>query len=108
LGHLLAASRVGAVVEAARLPVDPDVLAFAGGPRRALTLALTGGEDYELLLAVPRRRASAVERACARAKQRVSYVGTLVPARGVHLVDGRGRRTRLQAPGFDHFAGRRA
>ncbi len=108
LGHLLAASRVGAVVQAAALPVDPDVRASTGGPRRALALALRGGEDYELLLAVPRRRAAAFERACARAAEVVSHVGMLVPGRGVSLVDGRGRRTRLQVPGFDHFAGRRA
>jgi len=108
LGHLVAASRVGADVEAARLPVDPDVWASVSGPRRALSLALRGGEDYELLLAIPRRRAAAFERACAHAAEAVSRVGTLVAGRGVHLLDGRGRRTPLHAVGFDHFAGRRA
>jgi thiamine-monophosphate kinase len=105
LGHLLAASRVGAVVESARLPVDPDVRACVSGPRRALAMALRGGEDYELLLAVPRRRAAAFEKACARAAEVVSHVGTLVAGRGVQLLDARGQRTRVQAPGFDHFAG---
>lgn len=47
---LCAASGVGAVVEAARLPLSPALRAQF--PERAPTLALYGGEDYELVLAV--------------------------------------------------------
>ena len=53
LHRLAAASKVGAVVEVARLPV-----AF-GGPE-GLTAALFGGEDYELLVTGPTPRVAAV------------------------------------------------
>ena len=50
LGHLLRASGVGAEIDVSRLPRSRR---FEGGCRRlgldALRLALTGGEDYELL-----------------------------------------------------------
>jgi len=49
LALLCAASGVGARVDAARLPVHPDVPADRDGP----TAALGDGEDYELLLALP-------------------------------------------------------
>jgi thiamine-monophosphate kinase len=103
LGRLLSASGVGAQLDAARIPVDPDVrLAFAR-PAGALRFALVGGEDYELLLAVPAGRARAFERACARAGEAVTAIGRLVPGAGLRLLDARGRPLQRLAGGFDHF-----
>lgn len=97
LGHLLEASRVGAEVELAHLPMSRPVR-VALGPEGALA----GGEDYELLLAVPPNRAGAFERACARAGERVTRIGRLTRERRAVLKDSNGR---LIAPpsGFDHF-----
>src|SRR6185436_19558290 len=56
--QVAAASRTGVVIDAASIPVHPgarDWVARSGG--ESLPLALSGGEDYELLFAVaPRRR----------------------------------------------------
>ena len=53
LHHLCRESRVGAILESGRLPIDARVAALCG--RRALDplmLALHGGEDFELLFSV--------------------------------------------------------
>jgi thiamine-monophosphate kinase len=53
LNHLCAESEVGALIDAARIPIDPVVTELSG--RRALDplmLALHGGEDFELLFTV--------------------------------------------------------
>src|SRR6266850_1937412 len=50
-GHLCRASRVGAVVEADRLPYSPALRRLPRSKR--LELALGGGEDYELVFTVP-------------------------------------------------------
>ncbi len=53
LNHLCAESKVGALIEAARIPIDQLVTELCG--RRALDplmLALHGGEDFELLFTV--------------------------------------------------------
>jgi thiamine-monophosphate kinase len=53
LHHLCRESKVGAIIESDKLPIDPRVAALCG--RRALDpliLALHGGEDFELLFAV--------------------------------------------------------
>ncbi|WP_375754865.1 thiamine-phosphate kinase [Corallococcus exercitus] len=98
LGHLCAASRVGAQLELDRLPLSPAVRA-ALGPEGALR----GGEDYELLLAVPPPRMQAFERACARAGQPVTRIGMLTRERTLRVHDAGGRL--LTPPrGFDHFA----
>ena len=95
LGQLCRASGVAAQVEVEALP-------RAGA---SLGAALGGGEDYELLLAVPPARAGAFERACARAGERVSCVGRFTRGRGVRLREG-GRP--LRAPGgHDHFVDHR-
>ena len=104
LARLLTASGVGADVEATSLPVDADVRDAFPSPGRALSAARVGGEDYELLVAVPAARAAAFERACARAGEAVTRVGRLVKRRGVHLLDARGLALPVPAPGFDHFA----
>ena len=99
LGHLCAASRVGAELELERLPLSRAVRASLGTEG-----ALAGGEDYELLLAVPPERTSAFERACLRVGERVTRVGRLTRDRPGHIRDASGRSLRLPA-GFDHFRG---
>jgi thiamine-monophosphate kinase len=49
LGHILERSRVGAEIDASRIPTSPAYRAIAGDD---LSHALGGGEDYELLFCV--------------------------------------------------------
>jgi thiamine-monophosphate kinase len=100
LGHLCDASAVGAEVELAHLPLSPIVRAELGPIG-----ALAGGEDYELLLAIPPERARAFERACARAGERVTRIGRLTQEcrRVLRAADG---RLIPPPPGFDHFTPR--
>lgn len=102
LGHLCAASRVGARIALERVPCTPRVR------RAGLELALTGGEDYELLCAVPERYRRRVEHLAARLGCRFTHIGACVPARsGVRVVDAEGRDVPLSAAGYDHFTPRR-
>ncbi|MBX3023446.1 thiamine-phosphate kinase [bacterium] len=98
LGHLCAASRAGARVELARLPCSPAVR------RAGLALALAGGEDYELLFAVPPRREPALRRAAAALGCPITRIGECTRDRGVRVVDAAGRPVTPRQRGFDHFA----
>lgn len=119
LSHLCQASRVGARVRVESLPIGHTVrmLVPTAGRRarrgttaatlrpldEATRLALAGGEDYELLLAVPPARCRRFEAACLRAGLPVTRVGELVAGTGLTLLDASGRP--LPVPrGFDHFA----
>jgi len=95
--HLAAASRVKAVVEAARLtrlisPELADLADLLGEPGAAL--ALTGGEDYALLCAGPRARRPAGAK----------VVGRIERGSGSELELETGQRFKL-GPGFDHLRG---
>lgn len=110
--HLAAASKVGILIDAARVPIHPA----AARTGRGLDLALTGGEDYELLFAAP---PGAVEPLAAEfgadfmvELHRVGEVvraGEAVP--GAEAVPGSdvwvrhedGATDRLERSGFEHF-----
>lgn len=100
LHRICEASGVGALIDAARIPVDPSI---AGTPLTAdrLALALSGGEDYELLFTVPR---SKLKRLPAELDGvHITEIGVITEAsHGVKLSNGDGTRP-LHASGFAHF-----
>jgi thiamine-monophosphate kinase len=103
LHHLCRASNVGAVVWADRLPISGVTGAIATSLGiSAESLALTGGEDYELLIALSARD---VERAQIRAGDvALTVIGEIVdPASGVTLLTNEGVRQELPPSGWTHF-----
>lgn len=102
LGHVLAASGVGAVVDADALPRS-EVLA-----RQPLELqrlcVLAGGDDYELLFTAPAAARGAVQAAAQAARVAATRVGAIQSAAGLQVHDGTGRRLETGWRGFDHFA----
>ena len=106
LGHICDASRAGAVVEAARIPISSATRALAGQIHLdPLKLALAGGEDYELLLTVPLARAGEMAiKVLAETGISLTPCGRIVPAEdGRSLQWPDGRREPLVAPGWQHF-----
>jgi thiamine-monophosphate kinase len=100
--QLAEASGTGARIEAADLPVHPGVAGVVGEGEATLATALAGGEDYELLLAVPRRAGKRFAAAARMARLPVTRIGVLTPvAAGLLLGTADGDR---QIPeGFEHF-----
>lgn len=81
LGHLLERSGVGAEIDAAAIPLSPAYRAVAGDDR---TLAIGGGEDYELLFAL--RAAQSSAELSRRLGVAVSRIGRIVRGRGARLI----------------------
>jgi thiamine-monophosphate kinase len=98
LAHLCRESGVGAEIEAARLPIHR--LATLAGPERSLDLALNGGEDYELLFSAR----AGVHMPHSAAGVAITRIGKLVRGKTISVVDQNGRRARLDAGGWEHFA----
>lgn len=98
--HLAAASASRAEIDLATLPLAPGVRAAPG--EHPAIFAARGGEDYELLAAMPPQFGEADASAFARALSvPLTRIGRLIAGRGVALLlDG----TEVSAPGHDHFA----
>ncbi len=100
LGHLCRLAGLGARIEAPLVPLSQA--AAAAGPDW-LGTCLTGGDDYELLLAVPPGRSSALQAVAAAAGVQVTRIGAFVPGRGVAVLDAAGGLVPLDRPGWSHF-----
>ena len=107
-GHLAAASGVGVEVEADAVPVHPALLADPAPPGTTpLELALHGGEDYELLVALPPGVLTPrVEEFAELFDLSLTRVGRVREGAGVVLAPpGGGAPRPLARGGFDHFHG---
>jgi len=104
LGHLADMSRVGAELWRDRIPIA-RAARTAAGRRSPLEHALGDGEDFELLFAVPPRRAAAFEAAWRRRfRLRLTGIGRCTPRPGrLELLDAQDRRAPLRGAGFEHF-----
>ncbi len=101
LGHILAASAVGATLDVDALPAGPVLAAQEPALRRRFCAA--GGDDYELCFTAPAAHRDAIL-ACARqAGTVVTRVGRIEQAPGLRLVDASGQALELKLTGFDHF-----
>lgn len=102
LGHICAASGVGAEVEAAALPVSPAVAALQGRDDW-LAVVAGGGDDYELLIAFAPQHEPAVAAAARAAGVPVTVIGRCTAEPGVRLRDAAGVDITGLGPGFRHF-----
>ena len=102
LNQICKASQVSARVEVERVPIEPRVKAHFGD--KALELALSGGEDYELLFT---GKAEIIDRVKRKAACPITVIGEIVVGReGVTLVDSRGNRVDVGRVGWEHFVTR--
>lgn len=98
LGHLCSESGVGAALEIEATPLSPTYRAALGFDR---SLALSGGEDYELLCTVPERNVKGLQRLQSQLGCPITRIGRIERRRGVRLVGDAG--TRAYPGGYDHF-----
>ena len=105
LRHICTESGVGADINLAALPISSACRAYAQATKQDIaTLALAGGEDYELLFTVSSQQRARFERATMRRRFRVTRIGTIRSLRsGLHMTTPSGRRRPLPVTGYEHF-----
>ena len=101
--QLSCASETGAAIDAAALPLHPAARAwFTSSGEDAVAAAVAGGDDYELLFAVPRRTRGRLRAVLREARGvPITRIGELTDDRTVGLV--RGGQLEPLPPGFVHF-----
>jgi thiamine-monophosphate kinase len=104
LGHILAASGVGARLELARLPLSDPVYRYVA-ETGDWGLPLSSGDDYELCFVLPAEARDQPGRVSAASGCRVSRIGWIEAEPGLRCQLPDGRRLTHVPRGFDHFAG---
>jgi thiamine-monophosphate kinase len=102
-GHLARSSGCRVEIDLDRIPLMPGLEEIAGGSGPALELAASGGEDYELLVAVPPDRMPSAAEAVAETGSELTEIGYVTNGQGVALrLPGGGE---IQPRGFDQRRG---
>lgn len=97
LGHLARAAGLGAEIEAGRVPLSP-----AAAAADDLATCLSGGDDYELLMAVAPAQGAALQAAAAAAGVEACRIGRFTPEPGVRVLRN-GAPWTLPRSGWSHF-----
>ncbi|MFP5406690.1 MAG: thiamine-phosphate kinase [Gammaproteobacteria bacterium] len=102
LGHVLERSRVGAELFWPQVPVAEALDGLPEAER--MRLALSGGDDYELLFTAAPENRVAIEALAGPLGLPLTRIGRIDAGEALHVVDARGRSLPWNQGGFDHFA----
>jgi thiamine-monophosphate kinase len=101
---LCRASRVGADVDAARVPLSQAAGAALARDSTLLEPVLTGGDDYEILATVPAGKLEAMRSEAAAKGVAVTEIGTIRAREGpVRVLDQHGKALAFARASFSHF-----
>jgi thiamine-monophosphate kinase len=107
LKRLTEASGTGAVLETARLPLSPQFKRYLKGLKRkgaGVKLALTGGEDYELLFTAPKEASKKIASLARSLRLPITPIGSITTApEGITVIGEGARPVKLKGLGFSHF-----
>jgi thiamine-monophosphate kinase len=106
VAHILAASRVGAMIDLAAIPCSDALRALQHGPHRDLALAclLAGGDDYELCFTAKPAMAERIAELAVALAVPLTPIGAITVERGLAIRDEQGRQLQPLPGAFDHFA----
>jgi thiamine-monophosphate kinase len=104
LTKMLRVSGVTATVEMSQLPLSPAASAAIAADPSLFPVAASGGDDYELIVAVSPFAAAEFEAAAAEAGVAVTLIGEAVAGGAApRFVDHEGRPFKFGRGSFSHF-----
>jgi len=105
LWHICEASNVGARLIQSALPLSDELKKMAEiNGLDPYILALSGGEDYRLLITVPKENIDRFQKMIEESdKCPIFHVGEITGDNGIGIILPNGMKDRLDITGFDHF-----
>ncbi len=106
LGHICKESGVGALLFRSKIPLSSELKLLASRVKfNPLDLALSGGEDYILLLTVPEANIKCFEMVCKDKGLLPLYlIGEIKEEKGIRMVNDDGSIEEISMRGFNHFS----
>ena len=101
-GHIAAASRLAVHIDREQVPLSPAARRALKAEPALWPTVLGGGDDYELVIAVPPRRRAALQAAARLSGVSITRIGQFVRGKGVQLSVA-GRPFRIPRAGYVHF-----
>jgi len=102
LAKLCRASGVAADIDAARVPLSEAARAALAAEPALIETALTGGDDYEIVLTVAPRKFDALRAQSEKAGVAIAEIGRVSAGQGVRFVRD-GKALSFARPAYSHF-----
>jgi thiamine-monophosphate kinase len=102
LGHICSSSGVAATVSIDLMPWSPSAQRLLGMRPDLLSLALAGGDDYELLFTAPMDREAEMARISEALSVPITRIGVVEKGTTIRFLDGQGQ-TVEGLSGWQHF-----
>ena len=104
LAKLCAASGVSAVIDAQSIPLSAPAVTLLARGTVGIEALVSGGDDYEILCAVPEAGIAAFAQAGQLAGVAVTSIGTVIAGMAVpRFLDAQGRQIALKRLSYSHF-----
>jgi thiamine-monophosphate kinase len=104
LAKLCAASGVSATIDAQSIPLSAAAAALLARGTVDIATIVSGGDDYEILCAIPENRFEAFAREAGIAGVAVTSIGTVIEGTSApRLLDTQGRELVLNSLSYSHF-----
>ena len=103
VGHVCAASAVGARLLQSKVPLSDDAAAEIVNDAALWPLILSGGDDYELVFTTDQSDGNMVAKLSQDLNIQVTKIGSIIPSTAMELVDSTGKLVQVAAKGFEHF-----
>ncbi len=102
--RMCATSQATAEIEVSAVPLSPAANSALAASPEAMQAILSGGDDYEILAAIPPAEAPAFEAAAAHVGVRVARIGAVkTGSQAPIFLNADGSPLQLSSPGFEHF-----
>lgn len=110
LGHICAVSQLCALVESAAVPLSAAATAAISGIPERLALALTGGDDYEVVFTAPPAATPRIEALSRSLGIPITSIGRMTGCSGseharVLMLGSDGQPISFESEGWTHFGG---
>jgi len=104
LAKLCAASGVSAAIDAQSVPLSVAAATLLARGIAGIEAIVSGGDDYEILCAIPEERFEAFAQEAGTAGVAVTSIGTVIAGRAVpRFLDGKGSEIALPRLSYSHF-----
>ena len=104
LAKLCAASGVSGVIDAPAIPLSAAAAALLARGATTIPALVSGGDDYEILCAIPEDRVEAFTQEAGRAGVAVTSIGTVIAGTALpRFLDEQGREIALPHLSYSHF-----
>jgi thiamine-monophosphate kinase len=102
-GHIASGSLVKMAINDASIPLSPAAKAALKLDPSLRKLIVSGGDDYELLFTIPKKRTTAIEALGNSLNLPLTHIGTVKRGKGVTLLSADEEPIELEVAGYDHF-----